>query len=69
MILLENANFRALKCAGMFYPVIFGKSVENSQDVAMFNLPQIIGETFPTYWETSPLVGNYLKSQVLTSSL
>lgn len=44
MILLENANVRALKCAGMFYPGIFGISIENSQAVAMSIVPNNLGK-------------------------
>ena len=47
--------------------VHFGKSVENSQAVAMPIIPHIIGEPFPTYWETSPLVGNYFPSAGTTN--
>lgn len=77
MILLENANVRFLKCDSMFYPVIsvtfsffsFRQKCRKafSQDVAMSIIPHIIGEPFLTYWETSPLVGNYFPSAGTTN--
>lgn len=79
VVFLNVATFQHLKLCnvtkfptfGIMPIVTFSAKVSKrfSQDVAMSIIPQIIGETFPTYWETSPLVGNYLKSQVLTSSL